>query len=223
MSSSPPARRGRPPRERQHLSRERVVDTAITVAEQEGLDALTMRGVARHLGVDTMSLYNHVSDRAALLDAIAERVLAQIELPAASGDLRNDIRAAAHAFRAVAVRHPNCASLVLTRQLGSPAGLAPTDAVLGILSRAGFPPALAVHALRALLAYVVGALLRETGASPAFSGDDQAGVARRAAELTGAGLPHLADAAGELAVCEHDTEFEFGLDLLLAALERPAG
>ncbi len=214
-----PPRRGRPRRGQEPLSRRRIVDAAMALAEAEGVERLTMRGVAKRLGVDAMSLYNHVASRDALLDAITEAVLAGLRLPAPSGDLAADVRAVAHAFRHSALRHPRCVPLVLTRQLDAPAALGPTEAVLAVLDRAGFPPERAVHALRTSLAFLVGSLLREVSAGPAFSGADVEGAGRRETELTASGLPHVVAAAPHLAVCDHDAEFAFGVDALVAALE----
>lgn len=213
------ARRGRPPGGKPILTKERIVTEAVVMVEESGLDAVTMRGLARRLGVDTMSLYHHVDNRDALLDHIAELVLTSMELPPATGVFRDDVRAVAQAFRRAAIRHPHCAPLILTRQLGSSAALAPSEAVLSILGEAGFPPDRAVHALRSVLAFVVGALLREVSAEPAFSGDDPRGVERRLAGLRASAMPNVIASAPHLAVCDHEQEFAFGLDLLTTALE----
>jgi len=212
-------RRGRPAAGKAVLTRERIVAEAVTMVEEAGLDAVTMRGLARRLNVDPMSLYHHVDNRDTLLDQITELVLAGIELPRPTGVFRDDVHAIAQAFRQAAVRHPHCTPLVLTRQLGSSSALAPTEIVLSVLREAGFPPDRAVHALRAVLAFVVGALLREVSASSTFSGDNLSGVQRRVAELNASELPHLIEVAPQLAVCDHEEEFAFGLDLLITALE----
>ncbi|MBP2478651.1 AcrR family transcriptional regulator [Crossiella equi] len=215
----PVARRGRPRRGTSTLTREAIVLAAIAMAEEEGLDAVAMRGLARRLGVDPMSLYHHVDNRDALLNAIAEHILAALELPTPTGELRADVRAIAHAFRTAALRHPNCATLVLTRQLASTAALAPTNAALGVLRAAGFTPERAVHGMRAVLAYLVGSLLREAEAGPSFSGANLGGVSERFGVLRDSGQEYVAEAATHLATCDHLTEFDFGLDLLITALE----
>lgn len=212
-------RRGRPAGGKPVLTKERIVAEALAMVEQDGLDAVTMRGLARQLGVDAMSLYHHVDNRETLLNQITELVLAGIELPPGTGVFRDDVHAMAQAFRRVALRYPHSAPLVLTRQLGSFAALAPVEAVLSILRDAGFPPDSAVHATRSVLAFVIGSLLREVSAGPTFSGDDLGGVERRLAELKAADLPRVVEAAPNLAVCDHEQEFSFGLDLLIAALE----
>lgn len=207
------ARRGRPPSGSETLTRERIVAEAMTLAEREGLDAVTWRGLARRLGADPMSLYRHVDGREALLDAITETILAGIRLPQRTGRFRDDVQAVAGAFRTAAVRHPRCAPLVLTRQLGSPAALAPTEHVLAVLRAAGIPPEQAVRALRTVLAYVIGTLLRELDARPDF------GDPARLAQLTAAGLPHLIEAAPYLSTIDHAAEFDHGLDLMITAIE----
>jgi AcrR family transcriptional regulator len=210
--------RGRPARDAAPLSRTGVVAAAMAMIEEDGPEHVTMRGLGRRMGVTPMSLYHHVESRDALLDAVAAQVLDGVAPPTATGDLATDVRAMAHAFRSSALRHPRCAPLVLTRRLDSVAALAPTERALGVLRAAGFPPDRAVSAVRAVLAYVVGALLREVTAGPAFSGTDADGAARRRAVLAESGLPHVAEAAEHLAVCAHDREFAYGLDLLVSAL-----
>jgi AcrR family transcriptional regulator len=210
--------RGRPARGAAPLSRAGVVAAAMAMIEEDGPEHVTMRGLGRRLGVTPMSLYHHVVNRDALLDAVAAQVLDGFAPPSATGDLATDVRAMAHAFRSAALRHPRCAPLVLTRRLDSVAALAPTERALAVLRAAGFPPDRAVSVVRTVLAYVVGTLLREVTAEPAFSGADAAGAARRRAVLAGSGLPHVTEAAEHLAVCDHDREFDNGLDLLVSAL-----
>lgn len=220
-SSGGAPRRGRPsggPR----LTREKVLEAALTLVERDGTAALSMRGLATVLGVDAMSLYNHVANKEALLDGITELFLGRIVLPAPTGDWRVDVRAFAASFRHVAARHPQAAPLVLTRQLESVQALGGTNAALGLLHSAGFPPEEAVHALRALLAFLVGTLLREVSSGPTFSGQDVGGLMERHAALEDSGFPFVARAASHLAVCHHEVEFHFGLELLVAALEQRA-
>jgi TetR/AcrR family tetracycline transcriptional repressor len=208
--------RGRPARGAAPLSRGRVVAAAMAMIEEDGPEHVTMRGLARRLGVTPMSLYHHVESRDALLDAVAAQVLDGFAPPSPTGDLATDVRAMAHAFRDAALQHPRSAPLVLSRQLDSARALAPTERALAALRAAGFPPDRAVSAVRAVLAYVVGTLLREVTAGPVFS--DAEGAARRQAALAASGLPHVVESAAHLAVCDHDGEFAYGLDLLITAL-----
>ncbi|WP_290056969.1 TetR/AcrR family transcriptional regulator C-terminal domain-containing protein [Amycolatopsis solani] len=213
-------RRGRPPKDLGGLSRDRILGEALALVDEEGLDAVSMRKLARRLGVDPMSLYNHVDGKDALLDGVAEVLLATIPAPP-PGDLRETMSALAHGFRAAMLEHPRAAPLVLTRQLASMTALAPVEAVLGPLLAAGFPPERAVHGLRAVLAFLIGTLMREVEAAPTFSGTDPGGARRRLADLEGSGLPAVSAAAPYLAVCDHEAEFAFGLRILLDALAEP--
>ncbi|MEU5265244.1 TetR family transcriptional regulator [Amycolatopsis sp. NPDC021455] len=217
------ARRGRPPKGESRLSREAIVRATLRVIDAEGVTAVSMRAVGRVLGVDAKSLYNHVEGKDDLLDAVAEHLLGAIALPGRTGDLRADLRAIAYAFRERALAHPEAASLVLTRQLGSFEGLAPIDAVLTVLRAAGCPAGEAVHLLRALVATLIGSLLREVDAGPTYGTTDIAGIARRQATLKGSGLPAVADAAPHLARFDAAAEYEFAVDLALDAVAARLG
>ncbi|MFZ2528372.1 MAG: TetR family transcriptional regulator [Rhodococcus sp. (in: high G+C Gram-positive bacteria)] len=216
---NPPPRRGRPPKGTSNLSRPAIVDAALDVIAADGLDGVSMRTVARGLGVDPKSLYNHIDGKDALLDAVAERVLGSITLDAPTGDLGTDLHALATAFREVALAHPTAASLVLTRQLASVEGLAPVDAAIGILRAAGCPPAESVHLLRAVLATLIGTLLRETHAGPTYGSSDPDEVDRRRAALENSGLPAVVDVAPHLARYDSNTEFDYAVALAVAAVE----
>jgi len=211
-------RRGRPPKGAEQLSREAILNAALAVIDAKGLDAVSMRTVAREIGVDAKSLYNHVDGKDGLLDAVAEHVLAGIHIPKSTGALEHDLRAIARAFRRATLAHPNAATLVLTRQLSSLEALAPVAAVLSVLRHAGYSPELSVHLLRSLLATLVGTLLREANAAPSFGVRDPKGIARRRKALEGSGLPALVETAPHLARCDHDEEFDFAVNLMIDAL-----
>ncbi|MEU7141517.1 TetR family transcriptional regulator [Nocardia sp. NPDC046473] len=217
-SHAAPARRGRPPKGAGQLSRAGIVEATLDVIGNEGVGAVGMRAVARVLGVDPKSLYNHVDGKDGLLDAVAEHLLGSIELPTRTGDLRLDLRAIADAFRQRALVHPAAAALVLTRQLGSVEGLAPTQLVLEVLRDAGCDPDQAVHLLRTMLATLVGALLREVNAGPTYGTSDLPGIAARRESLEQSGLPAVAEAAPYLARFDSQAEFDFAMDLTLDAL-----
>ncbi|WP_189255158.1 TetR/AcrR family transcriptional regulator [Lentzea flava] len=222
MSTST-ARRGRPPKGESQLSRAAIVQATLRVIHTEGVSAVSMRAVGRVLGVDAKSLYNHVDGKDGLLDAVAEHILATIALPEHTGEVRTDLRAIAHAFRERALTHPEAASLVLTRQLASFEALAPIEAVLTVLCGAGCPADEAVHLLRALVATLIGSLLREVNAGPTYGTTDVEGIARRRAVLENSGLPAIADAAPHLARFDAAAEYEFAVDLALDALAARLG
>jgi TetR/AcrR family tetracycline transcriptional repressor len=218
MSTSS-ARRGRPPKGESHLSRSAIVEATLTVIDAEGVNAVGMRAVARVLDVDAKSLYNYVAGKDGLLDAVAEHLLGSITIPHRTGDPRADLSAIARAFRDRALAHPEAASLILTRQLGSLDGLAPVEAVLSTLRDAGCrSPQEAVHLLRTLVATIVGALLREVSAGPTYGTTDTAGIAQRREVLENCGLPAVSGAAEHLARFDADAEYEFMLTFTLDAL-----
>ncbi|WP_020661283.1 TetR/AcrR family transcriptional regulator [Amycolatopsis benzoatilytica] len=211
-------RRGRPRKGELRLSKDAILTAALAVVDEDGVAAVSMRTVAQRLEVDAKSLYHHVDGKEGLLDAIAGHLLGRIVVPEQTGQPDVDLRAIAQAFRRAARAHPQAASLVLTRQLPSAAALVPAEAVLSVLRRAGAAPDEAVHLLRALLAVVVGSLAREGGAGPAFGVEDDEGIARRRADLEQSGLPAVVEAAPDLARCDHEAEFEFAVDLAVAAV-----
>lgn len=211
-------RRGRPPKGAERLSRAAIVDAALAVIDRHGLDAVTMRSVAAAMRVDAKSLYNHVDGKDGLLDAVAEQLLASLRRPERTGVLVDDLCSIAHAFRDAALAHPLAATLVLTRQLSSRAGLAPVEAVLSVLRGAGCSPAASVHLLRTLLATVIGTILREAQAGPSFGASDTAGIALRRTTLEMSGLPALAETAPHLARCDHEAEFAFAVEFMAAAV-----
>ncbi|MGY0541518.1 TetR/AcrR family transcriptional regulator [Nocardioides sp. YJ-D4] len=211
-------RRGRPPKGASQLTRAAIVTAALKVIDVEGIDSVSMRSVARILGVDAKSLYNHIADKDDLLDAVAEHLLGSMRLPIATGDLRVDLLAIAQAFRDRALAHPQAAPLVLTRQLGSFEGLAPVEAVLAVLRSAGFEQHQAVQILRSLIATLIGTLLREVHAGPTYGTTDADGIAQRQAALEDSGLARVTEAAADLARFDSDAEYQFTLDLILDAV-----
>lgn len=215
------ARRGRPPKGSSQLSRDAIVDATLKVVDAEGVGAVSMRSVARVLGVDAKSLYNHVDGKDGLLDALAEHLLGGVAVPAPTGDPRIDLPAIADAFRERALLHPEAAPLVLTRQLASFEGLAPVEALLGVLRSAGCPVEESVHLVRFLVATLIGTLLREVQAGPTFGIADQDGIAVRQRMLEDSRLPHLAEAAPYLARFDREAEYRYTVQAATAlVLER---
>jgi TetR/AcrR family transcriptional regulator, tetracycline repressor protein len=209
-------RRGRPPAGSSALSRKVIVQAAVDVIDAEGLGAVSLRSVARRLGVDAKALYNHIESKEALLDAVAGEVLSRMTVPDRTGDLRTDLFAIAHAFRAAALSsHREAVALVLSRPVESLTDFAPLEATLAILMEAGAKPEWAVHALRTTLAYMTGTLLREASVGLTLGVDDPQIAGPREAALSQAGSPHVALAAPYLSRLDHAREFDFGIDLLI--------
>ena len=190
------------------LTRSEIVDAALALAEEQGLEALSLHKIAAALGVAAMSLYNHLADKNDLLDRMADAILDGVVLPDAIDDLEwtEGLRELGRAFRAAALQYPRSSMLALTRRPNSPSALRLAEATLGLLHRGGFDPAMSVRLLRVFVAFLSGALLREVTLSSDVT-----------APRTD-GLPHVAEAADALTVIDHAAEFEFALDLMATAL-----
>ncbi|WP_049562911.1 TetR/AcrR family transcriptional regulator [Nonomuraea sp. SBT364] len=200
------------------LSRARIVAAAIALIEREGADAVSMRRIAAELGVGVMSLYNHVPNKDALLSGVAEAVLSGIEFTDDPGAHWTDrVRMQARAFRQIAHHYPRCTMLVVSRQLHSPAGMLPVERALATLRSAGFDGVDAVRVVRLFIAFIVGSLLREVGVTPTFAPPQDA----RAAVPDGvdpALFPEVHGLSALLGSCDHEAEFEFGVEMLIQAI-----
>ena len=207
------------------LTTERVLQAAVELADREGVRSLSMRRLARELGVEAMSLYHHVAGKQALLDGMVDLVFGEIELPADDGDWKAAMRRRAVSAREVLARHPWAIALMESRRTPGPANLRHHDAVLGCLRRAGFPVALTAHAYSILDAYIYGFALQE--ASLPFGTPEE--TAEVAAEMMqgfpGDAYPHLTELAVEHVLqpgYDYGDEYAFGLELILDGLERLA-
>ncbi len=204
------------------LTPARILDAALTLADKEGLGAITMRRLGGAMGVEAMSLYKHVADKDAILDGLLERVLEAIDLPQPGDEWREAMRRRAHSARLVFSRHPWAVALLESRaQNSSPRRLAYFDSILGVLRTAGFSNQLAMRGFSTLDAYIFGYILQEHNlafrddASLQEVGED---LLRQMADQ----YPHLAAVTKDVLAAgyDHSHEFSFGLELLLDALGR---
>jgi AcrR family transcriptional regulator len=196
------------------LSRERVVRAAVTIIERDGADALSMRRVAAELGAAPMSLYNHLPNKAALLDGVAEFIMTDMEFAAdPDADWRDQARGLARTFRAITRRYPRSVQVVITRQPRSAAGLQALELVLGAVRKAGFDNHVAVRLVRTFESFVLGSLVRESSADRRSSD-----LAASTAALDSAELPHTRRLLPMLVEHDHDADFEFGLEMLIGAI-----
>jgi len=205
------------------LSRERVLRAAIGVADAGGIASLTMRKLGVELGVEAMSLYNHVAGKDALLDGMIDSVFAEIDLPTEGIGWRESMRRRAVSARAAMSRHRWAIGLMESRTSPGPATLRHHDTVIGTLRGAGFSVAMAAHAFSALDAYIYGFALQEASL-PFDSAEGATEVAKgMMTDFESGQYPHLTELAVEHALqpgYEYGAEFEFGLDLILDGLER---
>ncbi|QLY28346.1 TetR/AcrR family transcriptional regulator C-terminal domain-containing protein [Nocardia huaxiensis] len=216
---------------RPRLSREQILHAAVDRADRDGADAVTMRNIATDLGVEAMSLYYHVKNKAELLDGMVEVVLDAINLAVepiafeSPEDWKPVLRQRILTARRILLGHPWAPALIGTRSPMTLSIIAYFDAVIGILRRGGFSYDLAHHAMHALGSRALG-FTQELFGPPADQSDDEASAALAAMADR---FPHIAgmiaedphDAASPaLGWCDDQTEFEFGLDLILDGLER---
>jgi AcrR family transcriptional regulator len=207
------------------LNRERVLRAAIALADQGGFESLTMRKLAKELGVEAMSLYNHVANKDDLLDGMVDLVFAEIEPPATDIDWKTAMRRRAISTREVLARHRWAIGMMEGRGSHGPANLRLHDAVLGCLRAAGFSLEATVHAYSVQDAYIYGFALQERDMSPETADDFAAEAQRQMRDYREvlADYPHLVEVVGgHVAEAGYDyaTEFLFGLDLILDALDR---
>lgn len=190
------------------------------LADEEGIAALTMRNLARRLGVEAMSLYRHVRDKEDILDAIVDGVYAEITLPDPGTPWRPAMRERAIATREVLIRHRWAVGLMESRRQPGPANLRHHDAVVAILVGAGFDARTTTHAYNLLDSYIYGFVLQELSL-PFASSEEMAEVG---AEMLGGTAPdeypNLARVSRELLAAGFDyaDEFEVGLDLVIDAI-----
>jgi AcrR family transcriptional regulator len=214
---------GESPRARVPLSRDRVLRGAVAVADADGIDSLTIRSLARHLGVKPMSVYYYVASKDEILDGIVDLVFSEIDLPSAHGDWQAEIVRRANSARQVLRRHSWAIGLMESRKNPGPATLRHHDAVLGTLRGAGFSVEMTAHAYALIDSYVYGFALQE--ASLPFQGPDTVSDVAEPMmqQFPAEKYPHLVEMATEYILqpgYDFGNEFEFGLNVILDALAR---
>jgi AcrR family transcriptional regulator len=205
-----------------------VVEQALALAEAEGLEAVTIRRLAQDLGVTPMALYWHFRSKDELLDAMADRLLAAMDLTVdEAAPWQEQFRTLMNSLGAVLRAHPAAALLVATRTMLSESSLRATEVALEILKRAGFSPREATQIVRHALATITNLV---AGGTRFTSPADTAGLleAQRRARVVLEALPperypRIIEAAAPLSTCDDpDAYYAFGLDLLLAGIEAMA-
>jgi AcrR family transcriptional regulator len=214
---------------RARLTRDRVLQTAVDLADADGIDALTIRRLAEQLGVEPMSLYYHVPNKEAILDGIVDLVFTEVEqaaggfvVPETDAAWKSSLRARILAARTVMLRHPWAPGVLDSRTDLGLTTARYVDSVVGTLRSGGLSYDLIHHAMHALGSRMYG-FSQELGEPD----DDSADAA--VMEQMAAHVPHLAamlavvrhvDPDSTLGWCDDQFEFEFGLDIILDGLER---
>lgn len=206
------------------LSRERILQAAVDLADRGGLGALTMRRLGSELGVEAMALYKHVANKDEILDGIVDLVFGEIEIPSEADDWKEAMRRRARSAREVLSRHSWAIGLVEARDSTGPTTLRYLNAILGNLRSAGFSIENAAHAFSLLDSYVYGRVIQENS-TPIRSSEEWTDSNESILEQDMIGeYPHLVEIYKNAQGIgfSFDGEFEYGLDLILEALDQTA-
>jgi AcrR family transcriptional regulator len=200
-----------------------VLRAAVDLADKGGIESLSMRKLAQELGVEAMSLYNHVQNKEDILDGVVDVVVGEIQLPPKTSEWKTSLRQTVLSARGVLLRHPWAPRVIESRKNPSPATFAYFEAVIGILRSGGFSVDLTHHALHALGSRVLGFTQELFNDSDELaSGPDAAAMYAQMADK----FPYMIEMAmavsheGGLGGCDDDMEFAFALDLILDGFER---
>ena len=209
------------PARRAPLTRDKVLRAALRMADERGLEELSMRKLAQTLKVEAMSLYNHVANKEQILDGLVELVVSEIDLPELGGDWRREMNARACSAHAVLMRHPWATMLLVARMNIGPNMLRYIDATIGCLREAGFSYPMADHAWNALDAYIYGFTLQKLNFP--LEPSEYASAAQQFLPLIPVEqFPYMHGMSLEVIAGRHDGmhQLELGIDLLLDGLER---
>lgn len=207
-----PKRSARPP-----LERRQIVDAALAIIDRDGVAALSVRRLADALRVTPMSMYWHLRDKDELLELVGHAVLAEIEMPMAGGDWRDQLRDVHRAMFRGFLRHPNTADILIGRARYGPAGIALFERILSILLDAGLTPAAAFDAYQSLYLFTLGSMATSTR-SPEFREAQREGVAYLAS-LPADRFPAIRAVVPVIGRRSIDEQFEVGLDVQVAGIE----
>lgn len=203
------------------LDRDSVLNAAIALADEVGVDGLSMRRLGQALGVTPMALYKHVANREELIDAMVERVVAGFDVPIQDDDWRHELRARILAARAATTRHGWVRPAIETRRMAGDAVLSHMDALMDAMFRGGLSADLVHHAMHALSTRMWG-FTRDVMPTPSLPADASTRAAALAAYADAyPAIVRMASTASHAgADCDEEAEFIFALDILLEGFER---
>lgn len=214
-------RTGRPKMGEEALTRERILEAALWLADEEGLEALSMRRLGRVLEVDPMAIYHHLPNKETLISGVVEQVFSEMRVPPAGGrPWEQRVRDFAAAYRNLARAHPH-----LVRELVSGAAATATlragESLYAALEAGGFSPRMVVRAADLVVDYVNGFALAESGGQLG-SPEDRRGLLGLLGDSPEGSVPAMRRVFGALSEEEMPADFEFGLDVLISGLEAVA-
>jgi AcrR family transcriptional regulator len=191
---------------RQPLTRDAILDAALEILDRDGMEGLSMRRLGAALGVEAMSLYNHIPSKDALLDGIHERILLSLDPASTARTWQTFARHQAHALHRALLAHPNAIPLFATRPAATPAAVERLDRYLEVLLRAGFKPLDALSIVQLVAQLVVGHAIWTTSVEVTL--------------LDETAPPHVKQVERALETWNPDRELELGIDALLRGFEQ---
>jgi AcrR family transcriptional regulator len=213
-------------RSREPLSRDRILRTAVALADEGGVDSISMRRIAQELGVVPMALYKHVANKDELLDGMIDVVVGEIDPPIEGADWKTTMRERILSARRALLRHPWASRVLESRGEPTPTVIAYMDSMMGVFLAGGFSVDLMHHAMHVMGSRILGfsqELFDDTSSMPAEEAEamwtQMADVYPNIAKLIPvATTTHDGHVVGT--GCDDQFEFEFALDLILDGLER---
>lgn len=198
-------------RNRSVLNREVILKTALNIIDESGMDALSMRTVAKRLNVEAMSLYNHIENKEDLLNGIVEMILGEVEYPECSSDWKAYLKSTACSFHDVLLRHPNALPIISTHSPVTVKGLAQVEKILLVLKEAGITGISAFSLMHIVIAYIIG----HAGMSITGTKDNKVPE-----QIDLSAFPNILEVSQSLSQRDINEEFLYGLELLLNNLQR---
>ena len=208
------------------LTRERVLRAAVALADRDGIGALSMRKLGQELGVEAMSLYNHVANKEEILDGAVDLIVAEVDAPIEGAPWKTALRSRILSARQMLLRHPWASAVIVTRVNITPTMMRYMDTMGGIMLGGGFSVDLMHHALHVLGSRILGFTQELYDDSAAMA--DNPDVAAVMLQQMAADYPNMTALATQVTHegpqvgtgCDTQFEFEFGLDLILDGFER---
>ncbi|HVH53639.1 MAG TPA: TetR/AcrR family transcriptional regulator C-terminal domain-containing protein [Actinomycetota bacterium] len=213
---------------REPLTKERILRAAVALADEGGVESLSMRRIAQQLGVVPMALYKHVANKDEMLDGMIDVVVGEIDPPLEGADWKTAIRERVLSARRALLRHPWASRVIESRTTPTPTVIGYMDEMIGILRKGGFSVDLTHHSMHAMGSRALGFSQELFDDTPEDPPEIQAIAAQEMAEA----FPYISEMAAVISHddasvvgqgCDDQFEFEFALDLMLDGLEELRG
>lgn len=204
--------------DRQPLSRERIIEAAVALVDEQGVEALSMRRLGAALGVEAMSIYNHIPNKDTLLKALVQHVLAQIEIPPQEDDWAERLKRMSRSYRSLALRHPHFVQLIASRPYSGLPALRQVETIFEILEAGGFEESQWMDIVRTVSSFAIGFTLSEV--SGFMEATDESPETDVDYDQVMDEFPRLVRMLPYFEGMNDAEQFEYGLDLFIAGLKR---